>query len=90
MEKEELEVDIQNIKDAINKLVQAMNDIGDIDGTDEQYQDLERIYDELDNERINLELALEQIEEDNGFEENKEQWKKEKEEQVEEFIKNRI
>lgn len=90
MEKEELEVDIQNIKNACNKLVQAMNDIVDIDGTDEQYQDLERIYDELDNERINLELALEQIEEENGFEEHQEQWEKERQEQNIEFERGRI
>lgn len=90
MEKENLEVDIENIKDAYDKLIQAMNDIVDVDGLDEQYQDLERIADDLDNERINLEIALEKIEEENEFEENKEQWEKERQEQNIEFERGRI
>lgn len=90
MEKENLEIDIENIKDAYDKLIQAMNDIVDVDGLDTQYKELERIADDLGNEKINLEIALEKIEEENGFEENKEQWKKEGQEQNIEFEGSRI
>lgn len=90
MEKENLEVDIENIKDAYDKLIQAMNDIVDVDGLDTQYQDLERIADDLDNEKINLEIVLGKIEEENEFKKNQEQWKKEIQEQNIEFEGSKI
>lgn len=66
-EKEQLEVDIQDLKNAYKNLVEALNNIVDVDGLDEQYKELELIADEIDNERINLEIALEKLQEDNDY-----------------------
>jgi len=85
-----LEADIQNLKDAYSELVKAMNNIVEIDALDDQYKQLEKIADEIDNERINLEIELEQLEETMFYEENQEQWQKERQEELEQFWKSRF
>jgi len=85
-----LEANIQNLKDAYSELVKAMNNIVEIDALDDQYKQLERIADEIDNERINLEIELEQLEETMFYEEKQEQWQKERQEELEQFWKSRI
>ena len=85
-----LEADIQNLKDAYAELIKAMNNIVEIDVLDDQYKELEKIADEIDNERINLEIELEQLEETMFYEENQEQWQKERQEELEQFWKSRF
>lgn len=74
---EELEVDIANLKHAYEKLYEVMNDIEDVDGMQEQYEILEQIQDEICGKRVELEIELEELQDDEYFEENKEQWQKE-------------
>lgn len=74
---EELEVDIANLKHAYEKLYEVMNDIEDVDGMQEQYEILEHIQDEICGKRVELEIELEELQDEEYFEENKEQWQKE-------------
>lgn len=85
-----LEADIQNLKDAYSELVKAMNNIVEIDALDEQYKELELIADEIDDERLNLEIELEQLQEEQFLEENQEQWQKEKQEELTQFWNSRF
>ena len=58
---ERIEIDIQDLKNAYDDIVRAMNNIQDVDGLDEQYKQLEILADEIDNKRISLEVDLENI-----------------------------
>ena len=78
---EDLEVQLQDVKDAYDNLVSALNDLQDVEGLDEQFRELDRIIQDVDNQRIELEERLENLEEEAYMQENKEQWKKEQRDQ---------
>ena len=60
---EEVKVNIQNIKDAYDNIIQAMNNISEVDGLDEEYKMLDTIAQTIDDKRIELELELKNLEE---------------------------
>lgn len=62
-EKEMLEVDIENLKDAYKRIQEALNDLKDVDGLDEQYNELHSIAEDINNLRIQNESKLERLEE---------------------------
>lgn len=62
-EKEMLEVDIENLKDAYNRIQEALNDLKDVDGLDEQYNQLHYIAEDINDKRIENENKLERLEE---------------------------
>ena len=62
-EKEMLEVDIENLKDAYNRIQEALNDLKDVDGLDEQYNELHSIAEDINDKRIENENKLERMEE---------------------------
>lgn len=62
-EKELLEVDIENLKDAYKKIQEALNDLKEVDGLDEQYNELHSIAEDINDLRIKNESKLERLEE---------------------------
>lgn len=62
-EKEYLEIDIENLKDAYKRIQEVLNDLKDVDGLDEQYNQLHYIAEDINDERINKENKLERLEE---------------------------
>lgn len=62
-EKKLLEVDIENLKDAYKRIQEALNDLKDVDGLDEQYNELHSIAEDINDLRIENENKLERLEE---------------------------
>jgi len=62
-EKEMLEIDIENMKDAYERLQEALNDLKDVDGLDNEYEDLYTIAEIINDNRIEKENKLERLEE---------------------------
>jgi len=82
---EELEITIQNLNNAINNIVKAMNDLKDVDNVDEQYKALDIAEQELEDERMRLESILEELEEEAINEASKDQWEAERKELEQEY-----
>lgn len=61
-EKEMLEIDIGNLKDAYNRIQEVLNDLKDVDGLDEQYDQLHYIAEDINDKRIENEIKLERLE----------------------------
>lgn len=75
---EELNIDIENIKDAYEKLQEVMNDLDDIEDLGEGLIDnLNYIAEEINGLRITKERKIEEIQEENYLQKNKKQWEKE-------------
>ena len=63
-EKEMIELDIENLKDAYKRLKETLNDLNDVeDFSDEQYQLLHSIAEDINDLRIEKENKLERLEE---------------------------
>ena len=78
---EDLEVQLQDLKNAYQNLINGLNDLEGVEGLDEQFIELDRIIQDVDNQRIELEARIEFLEEEAYMQENKEQWKKEQRDQ---------
>lgn len=78
---EDLEVQIKDLKNAYTNVIEAMNNISDVDGLDEEYTYLDTIAQLIDDKRISLEVELENLTEEAMYKENAEQWKREQKEQ---------
>ena len=87
---EDLEVQLQDVRDAYDNLVSALNDLQDVEGLDEQFRELDRIIQDVDDQRIELEERLENLEEEAYMQENKEQWKKEQRDQDYQYWKSQF
>ena len=62
-DKELLEIDIENKKNAYEKIQEALNDLKDVCGLDEEYEELYNIAEEINDSRIYDEARLERMEE---------------------------
>lgn len=62
-DKELLEIDIENKKNAYEKIQEALNDLKDVCGLDEEYEELYSIAEEINDSRIYDEARLERMEE---------------------------
>ena len=62
-EKEILEIDIGDLKHAYEKMQEVLNDLKDVDGLDEEYQQLNEIAETINDLRIDKEVKLERLEE---------------------------
>ena len=63
-EKELLEIDIENLKDAYSRIQEALNDLKDVDNySDEQYNELHYLAEDINDLRIDKESKLERLEE---------------------------
>ena len=61
-DKELLEIDIGNLKDAYKRLQEVLNDLRGVDGLDEQYNELHSIAEDINDLRIENENKLERLE----------------------------
>lgn len=78
---EDLEVQLQDLKNAYQNLINGLNDLEGVEGLDEQFIELDRIIRDVNEQRIELEARIEFLEEEAYMQENKEQWKKEQRDQ---------
>lgn len=63
-EKEMLEIDIENLKDAYNRIQEALNDLKDVENySDAQYEELGYLAEDINDLRIEKENKLERLEE---------------------------
>lgn len=63
-EKDMLEIDVENLKDAYKRLQEALNDLKNVDSfSNEQYQLLHNIAEDINDLRIENENKLERLEE---------------------------
>ena len=72
-----LEIELKDLKNAIDNIISAINNIKDVNGLDEEYKQLNTMLVNFDEKRENIELEIENLEEEAFFKENEEQWKKE-------------
>ena len=82
---EKIEIDIQDLKNAYTNIVEAMNNIKDLDGLDETYRSLDIALYDIEDMRIKLEVELENLEEEAYNKENAEKWKREQRDQDYEY-----
>ena len=62
--KEMLEIDIENLKDAYNRIQEALNDLKDVENySDSQYEELGYLAEDINDLRIEKENKLERLEE---------------------------
>ena len=62
-EQENLEIDIGDLRHAYEKMQEVLNDLKDVDGLDEEYEQLNKIAETINDLRINKEAKLERLEE---------------------------
>lgn len=62
-EKEILEYEIENLKDAYRRMQEVLNDLKDIDLLDEEYKQLYYLAENINELRIENEIKLERLEE---------------------------
>lgn len=62
-EQENLEIDIGDLRHAYKKMQEVLNDLKDVDGLDEEYEQLNEIAEAINNLRIKKEAKLERLEE---------------------------
>ena len=62
-EKENLEIDIGDLRHAYEKMQEVLNDLKDVDGLDEEYIQLNDIAEAINDLRIKKEAKLERLEE---------------------------
>ena len=72
-----LEIELKDLKNAIDNIISAINNINDVDGLDEEYKQLDIMLGTFEEKRENIELEIENLEEEAFFKENEEQWKAE-------------
>ena len=72
-----LEIELKDLKNAIDNIISAINNIKDVDGLDEEYKQLDIMLGTFEEKRENIELEIENLEEEAFFKENEEQWKAE-------------
>ena len=68
-----LEIELKDLKNAIDNIISAINNIKDVDGLDEEYKQLNTMLVNFDEKRENIELEIENLEEEAFFKENEEQ-----------------
>ena len=62
-EQENLEIDIGDLKHAYEKMQEVLNDLKDVDGLDDGYEQLNEIAEAINDLRIKKEAKLERLEE---------------------------
>lgn len=63
-EKDFLEIDIGDLRHAYEKMQEVLNDLKDVDGLDEEYEQLNNIAEAINDMRIDKEIKLEYLEEE--------------------------
>ena len=76
-----IEVEIKDLKNAKTNIIEAMNNLKDVDGLDDEYKQLDIILEAIDDKRIDLESEEEDLKEQLHYDTHKQQWQKEKRQQ---------
>lgn len=82
---EQIKVQIQDLTNAKTNIIEAMNNIKDVDGLDAEYTNLDVILQTIDDKKADLQTAYDKLEEEAYYQENEEQWKAEKAEELREY-----
>lgn len=73
-----LEIELKDLKNAIDNITSAINNIKDVDGLDEEYKQLDIILSIFEEKKADIAKEIELLEDEAFYKENEEQWKKEK------------
>lgn len=72
-----LEIQLKDLKNAIDNITSAINNIKDVDGLDEEYKQLDIILSTFEEKKSDIAKEIELLEDEAFFKENEEQWKAE-------------
>lgn len=85
-----LNVQLKDIKNAIQDIINAMNNISEIDDLDAEYKLLDVTLSTLEETKTEIANKLEFLEEEAYYKENEEQWKLERTMQENEYWRDAI
>ena len=72
-----LEIQLKDLKNAIDDIASAINNIKDVDGLDEEYKQLDIILSTCEEKKSDIAKEIELLEDEAFYKENEEQWKAE-------------
>lgn len=72
-----LEIELKDLKNAIDNITSAINNIKDVDGLDEEYKQLDIILSTFEEKKSDIAKEIELLEDEAFYKENEEQWKAE-------------
>lgn len=72
-----LEIQLKDLKNAIDNITSVINNIKDVDGLDEEYKQLDIILSTFEEKKSDIAKEIELLEDEAFFKENEEQWKAE-------------
>lgn len=87
---EVLQVQIKDLENAYTNIIEAMNNIKDVDGLDKEYSNLDIMAQKIDERKLELETELKNLEEEAYYKENEEQWQAERLHQEYEYLSSRF
>lgn len=73
-----LEIELKDLKNAIDNITSAINNIKDVDGLDEEYKQLDIILSTFEEKKSDIAKEIELLEDEAYNKENEEKWEKEK------------
>lgn len=72
-----LEIQLKDLKNAIDNITSAINNIKDVDRLDEEYKQLDIILSTFEEKKSDIAKEIELLEDEAFYKENEEQWKAE-------------
>ena len=72
-----LEIELKDLKNAIDNVTSAINNIKDVDGLDEEYKQLDIILSTFEEKKSDIAKEIKLLEDEAFYKENEEQWKAE-------------
>lgn len=72
-----LEIQLKDLKNAIDDIASAINNIKDVDGLDEEYKQLDIILSTFEGKKADIAKEIELLEDEAFYKENEEQWRAE-------------
>jgi hypothetical protein len=72
-----LEIELKDLKNAIDNITSAINNIKDVDGLDEEYKQLDIILSTFEEKKSDIAKEIELLEDEAFYKENEEQWRAE-------------
>ena len=89
-ELEILEIQIKDLENACDNVIEAMNNIKDVDGLDEEYKSLDLVLYAIDDLMVKLKVEQENLEDEAMYKENAEKWKREHKNEYYEYRKGAL
>ena len=82
---DKLEKELNDLEYAEINIVEAMNNLEDVGGLDEEYKQLDFILQNIEDKKLEIKIELDNLQEEAYFKENEEIWKKEKQQELFEY-----